>query len=146
MTELQKKKILWLTRAKLAEQKLNALSAVRKHDEQLLAELNYFGEDTTVLSAQLTDTLTQTEAQLHTLLTLREEIRNTILSLPDLQMQTILLRKYLSYETNEKIADAMFYDVRTIQRKHKQALDQISLPAGTCISETTIFPNISCEN
>ena len=45
-----------------------------------------------------------------------------------------------------KEACAMFYDVRTIQRKHKKALEKINIPLEAGISETTIFQNITCEN
>ncbi|MBR1530265.1 MAG: hypothetical protein IJ642_13345 [Oscillospiraceae bacterium] len=145
MTELQNQKILWLSRARKAEQNLHALKTVCRRDESLLQELELF-EECSDLHQQLEHTLAQVQEQLTSLIIIREEIRRIILTLPDLQEQAILLRKYLAYETNEQIADAMFYDPRTIQRKHKQALDRISLPAESRISETTIFQNITCEN
>jgi len=145
MTEIQMQKIQWLSRARKAEQKLQAFYAVRKHDERLLEELAMF-EDCSELYQKLEHTLFQIQAQLSALTAIREEIRQMILTLSDMQEQAILLRKYLAYETNEQIAEAMFYDTRTIQRKHKQALDRIPLPSDSRISETTISQNITCEN
>ena len=145
MTEIQKQKIQWLSRARTAQQKLNALYAVQKQEQHLLEETALF-EDNPELSLHLESLIRQTQNQLQQLLLLREEIRTVILSLPDPQLQAILFRRYLAYETHEKIAEAMFYDIRTIQRKHKQALDSIALPTENRISETTIFPNISCNN
>gem|GEM_PF-4683665 len=40
----------------------------------------------------------------------------------------ILTRFYLLYQTNEKIADEMFYDLRTVQRKRKKALEKFVIP------------------
>lgn len=125
MNALQKRKMQWLSRAKSAQQKLLALQALQNQE--------------TEFSSAYQETLAQ---QIFSLLSVREEILRQINTIPDLLLQAILIRRYLNGETMEQIAAAMFYDVRTIQRKHKIALDSLILP----VSETTIFTEISCEN
>jgi hypothetical protein len=56
---------------------------------------------------------------------IREEITQAIAAVEDYDMQAILVRHYLAYETFELIAEKMHYDLRTIQRKHKRALDEV---------------------
>ena len=53
----------------------------------------------------------------------RQEISDKIAQIPDLELRAILERKYLACQTMAQIAEAMHFDLRTIQRKHKKALD-----------------------
>ena len=145
MTDIQKQKIQWLSRAKVQEQKLSALLSVLKHDYFLLRQLEIF-EDCSALKNHIRFLHADVLQQAKLLAGIREEIRQVILTIPDSSVQAIYFRKYLAFQTNEQIAEAMFYDVRTVQRKHKSALDGLSLPTKFSISETTIFQNISCEN
>ncbi|GEM_PF-2081808 len=145
MTEMQNEKIRWLSRARKAEHKLKALHCVRKRDDLLIRELEAF-EDCAELYRHLQEIELQTRQQLILLAGIRDEIRTAIETLPDLQLQAVMDRKYLAYQTNEQIAEAMYFEVRTIQRKHKKALDLLTLPDKSRISETTIFQNITCEN
>lgn len=139
MTELQYRKIQWLSRAKSARQKLFALQDAQYHLDSLIQQMHT--EHCPALSRRISRLQQNTQHQMLSLLAVQEEIRSQIDSLPDLQLQAILIRRYLNDQTMEQIAESMFYDLRTIQRKHKQALDFLSLP----ISETSIFPDISCE-
>ena len=45
-------------------------------------------------------------------------------------MSEILIRHYLFSQTIGFIAETLFYSKRTIQRKHKKALDLISVKEG----------------
>ena len=145
MTDSQKLKIRWLSRPAQEEKKLLALLSVLKHEEYLLKELEPF-QDCSALRQHLQTHQHAIRLQSVKLARMREEIYQAVSSLPDASVQAVCLRKYLAYQTNEQIAEFMFYDVRTIQRKHKIALDALPLPPEFPISETTIFPNISCEN
>ena len=61
------------------------------------------------------------------LMQIREQITQAIEAVEDYDLQTILIRHYLAYETFETIAEKMHYEKRTIQRKHKAALEKMSL-------------------
>ena len=145
MTALQNSKIRWLSRAREAEQQISAIQAVQNHDSALLRKLSQH-EECSALCRRLEYVQEETRLQLMLLAEIREEIRNVIQQIPDAEIRCIFLRKYLAYETNEQIAEAMYYDIRTIQRKHKKALEKINIPPEDSISETTIFQNITCEN
>ncbi len=145
MNEIQTRKIKWLSRAGQIEQRILSLRAAQKYDQYLLRELKSF-EDCSSLLRHAEELQEEVKAQIIRLASAREDIRCVIEAIPDMEIQSIFTRKYLAYETNEQIAEALFYDVRTIQRKHKKALNLIYLPDENGISETTIFPNISCEN
>ncbi len=145
MNEIQTQKIKWLSRSQQTEQRISSLRAAQKHDQYLMHELKAF-EDCSDLLKHVEALQEEVKAQIIRLASVREEIRRVIEAIPDMEIQSIFTRKYLAYETNEQIAEALFYDTRTIQRKHKKALNLIHLPDEASISETTIFPNISCEN
>lgn len=141
MTATQNLKIKWLSRAESADHLIHALHTAQKQDQYLLQELEPF-EDCSAICQHLEELQRQIKANLISLASVREEIRSCITAVEDMQLQAVLTRRYLAYETTEQIAEAMYYDVRTIQRKHKQALDCITLP----MAETSIFQNITCEN
>ena len=147
MTALQNFKIRWLSRARSTEQQISAIQAVQKYDFLLMEKLNHCQNPS---ACSLSDYLESRQKEIFLKLTalaqIREEIRCSIEQVQNPEFRCLLLRKYLAYETNEQIAEAMHYDIRTIQRKHKKALDEISVPSEVSISETTIFRNISCEN
>lgn len=144
MTALQNFKIRWLSRARSAEQQISAMEATQKYDRLLMEKLSCF-KDCSALCQHLETLQEETRLQLISLAQIREEIRRAVEQVPDAEARCLLFRKYLAYETNEQIAEAMYYDIRTIQRKHKKALDNISVPLEAGISETTIFRNITCE-
>ena len=145
MTALQNSKIRWFSRAREASQQISALEAVQHYDAQLLQKLTGL-QDCTTLCRKLEIIQEEIRIQLISLAEIREEIRSVIEQIPDAEIRCLFFRKYLAYETNEQIAEAMYYETRTIQRKHKKALEKINIPAEAGISETTIFQNISCEN
>lgn len=133
MTIDQLAKIQWLNRAFHAEKNYKAWLAKLERDQSIAERLTRSGDGTGKTSEnstetaliQLAETKHRTQDRLHELLQVREEITAVIHAIPDLDAQTILIRHYLAYETFEQIAERMHYDKRTIQRKHKQALDKI---------------------
>lgn len=127
MNTTQQKKIDWLGRAKHAEYLLHALHRSQKRDRRLIQELELY-ENCDDLRMHLVDLQEQTEKTLRQLAGIREEIAQAIATVPDMQLEAILNRKYLAYQTIEQIAEDMFFDRRSIQRKHKQALDLLEIP------------------
>lgn len=135
MTEEQLAKIQWLNRAFHAEKNAKAWQAKLERDRSLAERISRSGNGTGGGQGNSTEDallrLAQTEeearARLHELVGIREEISGAIRSVEDQDMQTILIRHYLAYETFETIADKMHYDERTIRRKHKKAIDKVVL-------------------
>ena len=133
MTTEQLAKIQWLNRAFHAEKNYKAWLAKLERDQSIAERLTRSGDgtgspsgnSTEISLIQLADTEKRTLERLQELVRIREEITAVIQAIPDLDAQTILIRHYLAYETFEQIAERMHYDKRTIQRKHKQALDKI---------------------
>ena len=135
MTEEQTEKIAWLNRAFHAEKAAMAWRAKLERDRSLAERISRTGDGTGSGQENSTEDalirLAQTEAEtrerLRELINIREEISTAIRKVDDPDMQAILVRHYLAYETFEQIADKMHYDERTIRRKHKKAIDKIVL-------------------
>lgn len=52
-------------------------------------------------------------------------IKAVISAVEEPDLYAVLSRRYISYQSMGDIAEAMHYDRKTIQRKHKAALDEI---------------------
>ena len=135
MTEDQKAKIAWLNRAFHAEKLAAALEAKKERDWSLAERLSRGGgcggtpsgngtEDALIRLAQ---TREEADAMNVRLVRIREEIDTAIRTVEDMDMRAILTQHYLAYETFEKIAERMHYSERTVQYKHKAALDKVCI-------------------
>ena len=135
MTEEQTEKIAWLNRAFHAEKAAMAWRAKLERDRSLAERISRSGSGSGGASGngtenaliRLAQTELETQERLQELVNIREEISTAIRAVEDNDMQAILVRHYLVYETFETIADKMHYDESTIRRKHKKALDKIAL-------------------
>lgn len=127
MNNLQQEKINWLRRAKDAEYLIQTLGRLQKRDTRLIQELECY-ENCDAIKQHLMNLQEKKEKRLILLANIREEIAQAIATVPNMQLQAILTQKYLAYQTIEQIAEDMFFDRRTIQRKHKQALDLLKIP------------------
>lgn len=135
MTEEQTAKIAWLNRAFHAEKAAMAWRAKLERDRSLAERISRSGNGTGGGQGNSTEDalirLAQTEAEtrerLRELVDIREEISAAIRTVDDPDMQAILVRHYLAYETFDTIAEKMHYDERTIRRKHKKAIDKVVL-------------------
>ena len=74
--------------------------------------------------AKIVDLQTEINADIDELVDLKREILETIKSLHNVEFQTILERRYLCFETWEKIAADMGYDLRWLFRLHGKALEE----------------------
>ena len=74
--------------------------------------------------AKIVDLQTEINADIDELVDLKREILETIKSLHNVEFQTILERRYLCFETWEKIAADMGYDPRWLFRLHGKALEE----------------------
>jgi hypothetical protein len=135
MTEEQTEKIAWLNRAFHAEKAAMAWRAKLERDRSLAERISRTGDGTgggqgngtENALIRLAQTENETQERLRKLVEIREEISTAIRQVDDPDMQAILVRHYLAYETFETIADKMHYNERTIRRKHKKALDKVVL-------------------
>ena len=125
MTAEQIKKRDWLRRAKAINMYTEALEKQNQKDKRLAKYLSEMDEPNEELNEKIKNFVSIQQKKIKELLNIREEIQDAIFQVCDDVLGTILTRHYLLYETIEAIAEEMHYDKRTIQRKHKQALDKI---------------------
>ena len=129
MTDEQKKKVNWLSRAEANEDYIAVLKlqiAREKDAALLLLEPE--------LIQKVEDSIQEQTEKTAELVDVRYEIRKAISSIHDPELEAILVRRYLLYETVPEIARQMFFTVRTVQRKHLKALEKITIPQfGGCL-------------
>lgn len=138
MTEEQLEKIAWLNRAFHADNKIKALEAIRERNksiaERCTATYDSSGSSGTHENSQeaiihaICDDNIKIQERLKELMSYRTEIKNAIERLDNDELETIMNMRYLAYMKPYQIADALHYDRKTIQRKHKAALDIIKCP------------------
>lgn len=129
MTDEQKRKMEWLDRAENAEKYMNALKEQIAQDKQLADILSEYGNpDAVKLKQKVERGIQEQKEKMAELVNFREEIRKAIARLHDDELEAILTRRHLLYESNRIIAEQMFFDVRTIQRKHIKALNKLVIP------------------
>lgn len=75
--------------------------------------------------AKIVDLQSEINADIDELVDLKREILETIRSLRNVECQTILERRYLCFDTWEKIAAGMGYDLRYLFKLHGKALDEV---------------------
>lgn len=75
--------------------------------------------------AKIVDLQAEINSDIDALVDLKREILETIKGLENVEYQTILERRYLCFETWEKIAAEMGYDLRWLFRLHGKALDEV---------------------
>ena len=136
MTEEQIDRIRWLNRAFHAEKAAQAWLAKLERDRSLAERITHgggspggtpSGNSTEDALIRLATTEQETQQRLRELVTIREEITQAIAAVDDYDMQAILVRHYLAYETFETIAEKMHYSLISVRRKHKTAIDKIEL-------------------
>ena len=136
MTAEQIERIRWLNRAFHAEKAAKAWLAKLERDRGLAERISRglssgsggaSGNSTEDALIRLADTERETQQRLRELVAIRDEITAVISRLDDYDMQAILVRHYLAYETFELIAEKMHYSERSIKYKHKAALDKVCI-------------------
>ncbi|MDE5737466.1 MAG: hypothetical protein K2H93_03780 [Oscillospiraceae bacterium] len=128
MTGEQEKKRAWLRRAKTIEKYVQALQekVVQYKEIQSLCNSDYL--DSLELLQELEREVQEQQKQVEELLAVRESIKKAISYLHDDELKEILTKHYLTYEIIESVVENMYYERRTIQKKHLKALDKIMIP------------------
>lgn len=148
MTQEQEKTVQLLRSARQAQLLLQSLECSLESDKKLLKLLELLKKSGADLSSGVhqnsgispDDPTFQERRQreLLTLLRIRQEISDGIAQVPDPELRAILERRYLACQTMNQIAEAMHFDLRTIQRKHKKALE--------FLKNSGIFQNLHIRN
>lgn len=77
---------------------------------------------------KIVDLQEEINRDIDTLVDLKREISTTIKGVPDTELQTILEKRYLCFQTWEKIAVDMGYSIDNVFKMHKKALKNIVVP------------------
>ena len=75
--------------------------------------------------AKIVDLQAEINADIDALVDLKREIGAAIKAVDDVELQTILEKRYLCFQPWEKIAASMGYDIRHLYRLHGHALEAI---------------------
>ena len=73
---------------------------------------------------KIVDLQMEINADIDRLVDLKRDILETIKAVPNQEYQVILEKRYLCFESWEKIADNMSYDIRWLYRLHGKALEE----------------------
>ena len=75
--------------------------------------------------AKIVDLQTEINADIDALVDLKRSILETIKAVANVEMQTILEKRYLCFQSWEQIAASMNYDIRWLYRLHGKALKEV---------------------
>ena len=139
MTDEQLEKIAWLNRAFHAEKKVKALSSLLKRDRERAEDIsaNYEKNDKGKSDSrsngieEILLLLAESEEKYNKALAdythCRKEIETVIRGLHNDELEAVLSRHYLNYETWGQVAENMDCCLRTVKYKHKKSLDKLVL-------------------
>lgn len=102
MTPQQIKKKEWLQRYLHETQKLEAMRGCREYTEEECSIAKQDAERT------------------------KDEIKCCIADVGNPELEAVLIRRYLDFQTWEYIAEDMHYSLRTIRRRHMDAINAIN--------------------
>lgn len=108
MTQEQAKKKEWLQRCLHETQKLEAMTMCGKYTETECSQTEQVVQQT------------------------QREIKCCIAALNNPELEAVLIRRYIVFQSWEQIAEEMHYSVRTILRRHTDALEKLSLNGTRC--------------
>jgi len=139
LTDEQLEKIAWLNRAFHAEKKVKALGSLLERDKERAKDIsaNYEKNDKGRSDSRTNGMeeallmLAETEEKYNNALSeytrCRREIETVIRELHNDELEALLSRHYLSYETWGQVSENMDCCIRTVKYKHKKALDNLVL-------------------
>ena len=127
----------WLNRAFYADKKLKALDALIERHRERAQGLSVCDEGND--KGKCDSTKNGTENALLKLAELEEKadkqrmeavqelerVQNAISLLKDNDLETVLIHRYLLFQTIEQTAVAMYYAARTVKNKQKQAIEKL---------------------
>ena len=118
-----------LNKAFYIEKNVEALMEVKKMNEKIIERykaINDTEKETAEETIKNINNLnTKINSNIDSLVNTRNEIADIINSLENEEYKTILTRRYLLYQNMQEIADIMYYDLRSVLRKHKATIQTI---------------------
>lgn len=129
----------WLNRAFYADKKIKALDAlIERHRERaqglsVCSEGNDKGKSDSTKNGtenallKLAELEEKADAQRTQAVKELEKVQTAISMLNDNDLETVLIHRYLLFETIEETAESMHYAPRTVRKKQKQAIDKLCL-------------------
>lgn len=127
----------WLNSAFYADKKIKALDIlVQRHRERAQGlSINWKGTDTGKTDGgknstenallKLAELEEKVERQRAEAVNTVEKIQNAISLLNDYDLESVLIHRYLLFETIEETAESMHYAPRTVRKKQKQAIEKL---------------------
>ena len=109
----------WLKSAYYAEKKIKSLDILINRLRERAKKYGGCNNDIESMEKKI-------EEQQIELIKITDDISNAISKLHNHDLETILIYKYLLFYTMEKTADLMHYNRRTILRKHKIAINNLT--------------------
>lgn len=137
MTQEQLKVIAYLNQAFYLDKNITALIAVHESNISLTQRCTASYENSGTGRAvndnnsqesaihKLIDLSDKINKEIDKLIDIRNKISEIINAVDNAEYRTILTRRYLLYQSMQALSNEMCYDVRTVQRKHKDAINKM---------------------
>lgn len=134
MNEEQTRKAEFLNRSFYADTKVKALEALRDKNLSIVERYEKCTAEHDVLKDQIRIQNEKIMTEIKKMMSYRDETQKAISNIKNDKygiLESILSMRYLSFMSMQDIADAIGYDRKTIQRKHKIALDSLDITTTT---------------
>lgn len=110
-------------------QQVTALNALATKATSTLTGMPHSPNSATSTMADAIGKIVDLQAEINQdideLVDLKREISTTIKAVPDTELQTILEKRYLCFQSWEQIAASMNYEIRWLYRLHGKALEAV---------------------
>lgn len=140
----------WLNRAFYAEKKVRALEALVEQCRERAQGLSRCSEGndkgrsdsaengTENALMKLADMEERARRQREEAICASDEIQRAISTLHDEDLETVLIHRYLLFETIEQVAESIGYDPRTVKRKIRRAIEKLSPDVLECPPDSVV--------
>lgn len=140
----------WLNRAFYAEKKVRALEALAEQCRERAQGLSRGSDDndtggrstpengTENALMKLADMEERARRQREEAICASDEIQRAISTLHDEDLETVLIHRYLLFETIEQVAESIGYDPRTVKRKIRRAIEKLSPDVLECPPDSVV--------
>ncbi|MBQ8123632.1 MAG: sigma-70 family RNA polymerase sigma factor [Ruminococcus sp.] len=140
----------WLNRAFYADKKVKALEMLAEQCRERAQGLSHSVEGNDVSGhstpengtenalMKLADIEERAQRQREEAVCASDEIQQAISTLHDEDLETVLIHRYLLFETIEQVAESIGYDPRTVKRKIRRAIEKLSPDVLECPPDSVV--------
>ena len=118
-------------RIKSKIQQIESLNALATNCSSVISDMpknpNKGGSPMVNAIIKMIDLQDEIKNDMDTLVSLKQEITSVIKSVPNLELQTILEKRYLCIQSWEQIAVDMGFELRYLYKLHNKALNEIKI-------------------